>query len=114
MPQHDFLQGRTVLIVQRRWIVARALADEFEAKGAQVLSATDARSALALSEHPDVSVAIIDSHSRDLCRRLEARRIPFLLYTGRTQVHDECTSAPIIHKPAAPAAIVTRVEELLS
>ena len=114
MPQRNSLYGHTVLIVQRRWIVARALADEFEAKGAQVLSAPDAQSALALSEHPDISVAVIDGHSRDLCRRLEARRIPFLLYTGRTQVHDECASAPIIHKPGLPAAIVTRVEEMLT
>src|SRR5262245_54410981 len=41
--------------------------------GAQDLSATDARSALVLSEHPDVSVAIIDGHSRASSNRHSAR-----------------------------------------
>jgi hypothetical protein len=72
------------------------------------------RSALALAEHADVCVAIIDSHSRDLCRGLEARRIPFLLYTGRAQVHDECGSAPIIRKPASMGEIIAGVQALLT
>jgi hypothetical protein len=77
------LDGRAVLILQRLWVVANALADAFEANGAQILLSTNSRSGMALADHPNLSAAILDSGSRELCRQLEARGIPFLFYTGR-------------------------------
>jgi hypothetical protein len=41
MRQRDYKQ-RSILIVQKQWAIARALAVAFEAKGARVLSARDA------------------------------------------------------------------------
>ena len=109
-----FLKGRVILIVQRVWVIASALASAFEANGAQVLLATNSRSGLAaLADHPHLSAAVLDSRSRELCRQLEVRGIPFLLYTGRDQIGDECAGAPIVRKPASPADVVDRVERLL-
>ena len=79
--QGSSLQGRVVLVVQR-WIIASALASPFEANGARVLLAASSRSGLALADHPDLSAAVVDSGSRELCRHLFARGIPFLFYTG--------------------------------
>ena len=101
--------GRLILFVQRSWVVAHGLAKSFEAKGASVLIARDAQ-CLCLANDPRLSVAVLDSASHDLGRQLKAKDIPFVLYTGHRQTDD----APIIHKPALTAALLARVQELLS
>ena len=107
------LKGRVVLIVQRVWVIASALSNAFQANGAHVLLAANPRSGLALADHPRLSAAVLNGRSRELCRQLEVRGIPFLLYTGRDQIDDECAEAPIVRKPASPADVVDRVERLL-
>ena len=102
------LRGRSVLIVRRRWIIARALADAFEAKGASVAMTTKPDSNLA--DLPNLSAAVLDSASGDLRHRLSARGIPFVLYTAREQTDD----ASIVRKPAPAAEVVARVEEWLT
>jgi hypothetical protein len=52
------LDGRLVLIVQRLWVVANALANAFEANVAQVLLTTNSRSGLAFTDHPNLSAAV--------------------------------------------------------
>src|SRR5262249_14408050 len=108
-PSSSF-DGRLILIVQRSWVIARGLANAFEAKGASVLIARDAQSGLCLANDPRLSVAVLDNASHDLGRQLKAKGIPFVLYTGHRQTDD----APIIHKPALTAALLARVQELLS
>jgi hypothetical protein len=102
------LQDRRVLIVQRSWIIARALADAFEATGAKVLSMTKLHPDLAVL--PDLAVAVLDGTSGDLRKRLSARGIPFVVHTARAQTDE----GPIIQKPAAVADVVARVEKLLT
>ena len=107
-PKRNSLHGRLILIVQRRWIIARALADAFEARGAEVVMAKN--SLFDLVDLPNLSAAVLDSASGDLRHRLSAREIPFVLYTAREQTDD----APIIRKPAPAADVVAHVEKLLS
>jgi hypothetical protein len=57
--------------------------------------------------------AVLDGNSRALCRQLNARGIPYLLYTGRPQIGDECAAAPIVRKPVSPTHVVESVERLL-
>jgi len=111
MPDNESsLQGRTVLIVQPNWVIANALANVFEAMGAQVV--------LAKNSHPDLANvtnlagAVLGNHGRDLCQQLQARGIPFVLYTSR--VAHECGATAIIQMPAPPREVVARVEELLT
>ena len=106
-PKRNSLHGRLILIVQRRWIIARALADAFEARGAEVVMAKN--SLFDLVDLPNLSAAVLDSASGDL-RHRSAREIPFVLYTAREQTDD----APIIRKPAPAADVVAHVEKLLS
>ena len=107
-PKRNSLQGRLILIVQRRWIIARTLAVAFEARGAEVVMVKYSLSDLA--NLPNLSAGVLDSASRDLRRELKAKGIPFVLYTARERPDD----APIIRKPAPAADVVARVEELLT
>ena len=108
MPSGNSLQGRNILIVQRAWLIARSLADAFEAKGAKVVVAK--KDDPDLANLPNLSAAVLDGKSVDLRRELQAKGIPFVLYTTHGQTDD----ARIIHKPASSAAVVSRVEELLT
>jgi len=108
------LNGRVVLIVQRSWVIASALARAFEANGARVLLSTNPSSGLALVSHPLLSAAVLDSNSRELCNQLEARGIPFLFYTARDRIDGGCVRAPIVRKPASPATVIEGVQQLLT
>jgi hypothetical protein len=110
MPNNNSLQGRIVLIVQRVWIIAHGLAAAFETKGAKVIMTRDSEPDLA--DIPNLAAVVLDNHNRDLCRRLEARGIPFVLYTAR--VDHKCSAAAIIQKPAPPPEVVAQVEKLLT
>ena len=111
MRNGNSLHGRTILIVQQNWIIATALATAFEARGAQALLAKNSLPDLA--NVPNVSAAVLGSHSRDLCQQLRARGVPFVVYTGHTKIDHECSAAAIIEKPAPSAEVVARVETLL-
>ncbi len=45
----------------------------------------------------------------DLCHQLNERKIPFVIYSGYTNVEGECSKWDIVHKPADPRELVTRV-----
>ena len=68
--------GRSILIVQKQWGIARDLALAFEKKGARVLSARDAAVGLELANDPDLAAAVLDSDSAQLCRLLDEKHIP--------------------------------------
>jgi DNA-binding response OmpR family regulator len=106
------LEGKVILIVQRSWLISTALAMAFEVKGARAVLSNKAASDL--PDRINVSAAVLDSHSGELCKELEARGIPYLMYTAREKVRDECAAAPIIEKPASAAEVVARVEQLLT
>src|SRR6516162_7334065 len=78
MPNRASLQGRAVLIVQRAWLLASALADAFEQKGAKVVIAKEAKPELA--NISNLSAAVLDANSVELQRELKAKGIPFVLY----------------------------------
>jgi hypothetical protein len=106
------LDGGVILIVQRSWLIASDLADALEEKGALVILSKESASRLA--DIPGLCAAVVDSHSSELCRLLEAKLIPFVLYTAGGQIEDEFPAAPLMRKPAPVAEVVTRLEQLLT
>jgi hypothetical protein len=62
-----------------------------------------------LANIPNVSAAVLDSASPELCRELEAKDIPFVVYTA----HEQGDALSVIEKPAPPTEVATWVEELL-
>ena len=107
------LFGRLILIVQKQWAIARDLALAFETKGARVLSTRDAAVGLALANDPDLAAAVLDSDSAQLCRLLDEKQIPHVVYSGSKQVDDACARAIVILKPANTETVVASVEHLL-
>jgi hypothetical protein len=63
-----------------------------------------------LASRPNLSAAVLDGQSGELRRELQAKGIPFVLYTASDQTND----APVIGKPAPAAEVVARVEEWLT
>jgi len=97
-----------ILIVQRSWLIASGLAAAFQTAGAKVVIAKNLHPNLA--NIPNLSAAVLDSACHELCRELEAKAIPFVIYTAQNQFE----AASVIEKPASPKEVVGRVEELLT
>src|SRR5258708_40365414 len=96
--------GCSVLIVEDEQLLAIELRHALEAAGAYVFTATQFAQALTLAEHPDVSLAVLDYRigtetSADVCRRLEARGVPFLFYSGSDTTLEHCPQAGMLSKP---------------
>jgi len=106
------LERSLVLVVQRSWLIASALANSFESKGAKVVLAKE--SATASAKLPHLTAAVLDGQSRELGWLLEMRGIPFVLYTARALSEGTFARAPTVEKPAPVADVVARVEELLA
>ena len=110
---NDPYVGRSILIVQKQWAIARDLALAFETKGARVLSTRDAAVGLELANDPDLAAAVLDSDSAQLCRLLDEKRIPHVVYSGSEQLDDACAGATVILKPASAEDVVASVERSL-
>ena len=78
-----------------------------------MLSARGAAAALVLCDDPGLAAAVLDSDSAQLCRPLDEKHIPFVIYSGRVQLDDECAGATVIPKPASAEEVVASVERLL-
>jgi NAD(P)-dependent dehydrogenase (short-subunit alcohol dehydrogenase family) len=106
------LNGRVVLVVQRNWFIASALAKSFESKGARVVLVKE--SSAASANLPRLTAAVLDGQSHELGRLLETRGIPFVVYTACDVKEGKFARAPTVEKPAPVTDVVARVEELLS
>jgi DNA-binding response OmpR family regulator len=112
------LQGRSILVVEDQSLIVMDIADALEAAGASITSTTTLHHALLLVEHDGISAAIIDhvlgdGDSSELCGRLKARGIPFLMYSGLPKIDGECKGALHLQKPASPEELVAGVEDLI-
>lgn len=106
------LDGRVVLVVQRSWFIASALANSFESKGARVVLVKE--SSAASANLPHLTAAVLDGQSHELGRLLETRGIPFVVYTACDRNEGKFAGAPTVEKPASVTDVVARVEELLA
>jgi hypothetical protein len=68
---------------------------------------------------PDLSAAVLDFGLGDgdtgaLCEHLNARGIPFVVYTGYPQVGEACHKGIIVHKPAEGAKLIDTLSACLN
>ena len=113
------LVGCTILIVEDEPLVALDVARSLEDAGAHVLTARVLDEALQKAEEPDLSAAVLDHGLSDgntsaVCEVLKRRRIPFVLYSGYSQIDGACSRGVLVHKPSSPAVLVTTVASLLT
>jgi len=114
MQEHRLLEpldGRVILIVQRRWLLARQVSAALNEKGARTLLANSARPGQALADVSDLFAAVVDGDCPGLCRTLKAKGVPYVLYTGYEQVGDGANNT-VVRKPANAEEIVAAVEQL--
>ena len=101
---HSTLAGRSILIVQKQWAIAREIVRAFETRGARVLSVRGAAAALELADDPDLAAAVLDSDSAQLCRLLNEKKVPYVIHSGSVRLADECAGATVIPKRVASVA----------
>ena len=61
----------------------------------------------------DLAAAVLDGDSAQLCRLLDQKQIPHVIYSAREQVDEECAEGTFIRKPASVEEVVASVERLL-
>jgi DNA-binding response OmpR family regulator len=112
------LEGRLILVVEDEPLVALDVSRGLEAAGARVITARSLTDALVKVEDPDLSAAVLDhglseGDTSEVCERLKERNIPFVLYSGYSQIEGACSAGLLVDKPTHPRVLVATVEALL-
>ena len=105
------LHRRLVLVVEDEPLVALDVVQSLESAGARVITARTLAAALKCAEDPDLSAAVLDHGLRDtdtsaVCTKLKERNIPFVLYSGYSQIEGDCKDGELVQKPASPDLLV--------
>ena len=113
------LAGRSVLIVEDGPLIALELRRIIESAGAHVFAAPRLQHALRLTDHPDLSAAVLDYRVGDddtaaVCERLDERGIPFFFFTGYNHVAERWPTTVVVPKPAGEAQILAALENALT
>ena len=113
------LNGRSILVVEDDPLIAFELAALFQSAGAKVLSLRTLAEANAAVAQVGVCAAVLDYRLGDdnvatLCDALEGRRIPFVLYSGYSDLQESFPRHVILQKPAHGESLLAAIAELLS
>jgi DNA-binding response OmpR family regulator len=112
------LQHRAILIVEDEPMIAMDVAQAFERAGAATAVTSTLHNALILVEDEKLSAAVLDhilpdGESSPLCKRLEERGLPFVVYSGIGDMHGPCALGKQVTKPENPSVLVSMVAKLL-
>ena len=115
------LTGMRVMVVEDEFMILTLIESALTDAGAKVVATCrNLPAALAVAEHEDLSAAVLDvqlgaDSSHAVAERLDARRVPFLFYTGHVddaRLRAEWPGRPVITKPARPRTIVAALARL--
>jgi DNA-binding response OmpR family regulator len=117
MGSPGLLRGRTILIVESELLIRLEVASLLEAAGAQVIAASTTRQGLAALGQHHVCAALLDyglpeDNAAELCRQLAERQIPFMFYTGHSELERSYPHAIIVEKPANPDVLLAAMVDL--
>ena len=112
------LSGRCILIVEDEPLIALEIAVALQSARASVCTAATLEDALWLAETRALALAIIDialgnDTSVVLCNRLSERGVPFVIYTGYSQIPPACKPHAVLRKPTDRETILRTVAALL-
>jgi DNA-binding response OmpR family regulator len=112
------LDNHNILLVEDEPFILADIQHALENVGARVLPAGTVKDALALLASEPITASILDfklqgGTADDLCHQLTERKIPFVIYSGYTNVEGECNKWEIVSKPADPRELVSRVLRVL-
>lgn len=114
----DRLDTQTILVVEDEPFILFEIQRTLEDAGAHVLTARSVQEALARLATEPITASILDYRLQggtadELCHQLTARKIPFVIYSGYSNVEGECKKWEIVSKPADPQLLVARVLSVL-
>ena len=109
--------GRLILVVEDEMLIALTITDILEQNGARTIMCGSRARAEVLVETDGLSAAVLDhgltdGHSLPLCERLTERDIPFVIYTGYSDLPKGCHGGAHLMKPATDRALVETVTKL--
>jgi DNA-binding response OmpR family regulator len=110
----DRLDGHTVLLVEDEPFILEDVKTALKEAGARVIPAQSVKQALNVLDVEAITASVLDFKLKggtadDLCHQLTERKIPFVIYSGYTNVEGECSRWKIIQKPADPRELVSSV-----
>jgi DNA-binding response OmpR family regulator len=112
------LAGATILVAEDKEILAGDLADGLRSEGANVVVSTNLRDSLAKADLPDLNVAIVDHRfgqqtSEQVCAKLDARGIPFIVYSAFDEGPAACKHGVVVRKPTRMETLVETLTGML-
>ena len=115
---HKTLAGRLILIAEDEAVISMEIENTFKAAGARVRISGTVEDAMVVAEDADLAAAVVnhflwDGESSPVCQRLKERDIPFVLFSGFTNVQGACRTGVQVHKPATSAILLATVADLL-
>ena len=115
---HNTLAGRLILIAEDEAVISMEIENTFKAAGARVRISGTVEDAMVVAEDADLAAAVVnhflwDGESSPVCQRLKERDIPFVLFSGFTNVEGACHTGVQVHKPATSAILLATVADLL-
>ena len=117
----DLFSRKLVLLVEDEPLIALDVERDLRNAGARVIAAGYLDAALCMTEHPELSAAVVDlrlgaDSAMPICRRLANRKLPFVVHTGYAAdaVEREWPSVPIIQKPSWPHEITDALSRSFS
>jgi DNA-binding response OmpR family regulator len=108
------LDGHVILLVEDEPFILMELQQALEEAGARVLATRSVQEALELLAIDTITASILDfklqgGTADDLCHRLIELNVPFVIYSGYTNVEGACSKWDIVAKPADARLLVTRL-----
>lgn len=115
---HPHLNGASILIVEDEPLIAMEIITAFSTAGALLTTTNTIKHARILVEHDGLTAAILDHALPDgactnICERLTALGIPYLMYSGVASIDDACKHAPFLSKPATRQQLLDAMEALI-
>lgn len=112
------LAGRLILIAEDEALISMEIERTFKAAGARVRICSTVGDAMVVAENVDLAAAVVnhvlqDGESSPVCERLKERDVPFVLFTGLTNVRGACRTGVQVHKPTTASILLTAVARLL-
>lgn len=112
------LSGLAILIIEDDVLVALDIQQAFEHQGARTTTTRTVASALLAIEDPSLSAAIVDHALGDgdssvLCQRLKELDVPFITYSGHTNVDGACAGTKHLTKPTSGSLLVSTMQDML-
>jgi DNA-binding NtrC family response regulator len=114
----DRLDDQTILLVEDEPFILMDVQEALEEAGARVVPAQTVREALGLLAVEPITASVLDfklegGTADDLCHELVERKIPFVIYSGYTNVEGDCSKWDIVQKPADSRQLVACVLKVI-